>query len=102
MLREQLFSIDVKDDAHVLIVAPIGELDLTTSPQLVEAFASRRDGHRALICDVTGVTFMDSTGIQALIWLADAEPQRFALAGTSQPVERLLDLTSTADRFQRV
>lgn len=102
MLQEQLFSLDVRDDGQVLVVAPTGELDLYTSPQLLEAFASRRDDHRALICDVTGVTFMDSTGIEALIWLADAEPQRFALAGTSQPLERLLDLTCTGQRFQRV
>ena len=102
MLEEQPFSIDVKDDGHVLIVAPIGELDLATSPQVVEAFAARSNGHRALVCDVSGVTFMDSTGIQTLIRLADLEPQRFALRGRSQAVERLLALTCTAERFRRV
>jgi anti-anti-sigma factor len=102
MLEERSFSIDVRDDGDVLIVAPNGEIDLVTSPRIVEAFASRSDGHTELICDVTGVTFMDSTGIQALLWLAENEPARFALAGTSQPVERLLDLTCCADRFRRV
>ena len=43
--------IDVTDDGNVLVVAPAGELDLTTSPQLVEAFASKAE-HTVLVCDV--------------------------------------------------
>ena len=70
--------IDVTDDGNVLVVAPAGELDLTTSPQLVEAFASKAE-HTALVCDVARVTFIDSTGIQALLALQRDEPDRFAL-----------------------
>ena len=92
--------IDVTDDGNVLVVAPAGELDLTTSPQLVEAFASKAE-HTVLVCDVARVTFIDSTGIQALLALQRDEPDRFALAGTSACVERLLELTGTAKLFRR-
>ena len=102
MLEERPWTIDVRDDGEALVVTPSGELDIMTSPQLVQAFAQRSNGHRRLICDVTGITFIDSTGIQALLRLAESEPQRFALAGISRPVERLIDLTCTADRFRRV
>jgi anti-anti-sigma factor len=92
--------IDVTDDGDVLVVAPYGELDLTTSPRLVEAFASN-NGHKALVCDLTGVSFIDSTGIHALLAIQRAEPDRFVLAGTSAPVERLLEMTGTANVFRR-
>jgi len=96
------FWIEIKDDGHTLIVAPHGELDQTTTPRLAAGFKGRSDAHHVLACDMTGVTFMDSTALFALVRLAELEPQRFALAGTSWPVERLLYLTCTDDRFRRV
>ena len=65
------------------------------------AFADT-NGHTALVCDITGLTFIDSTGIQALLELQRDEPDRFALAGTSPCVERLLEMTATTGAFQRV
>jgi len=96
----ELWMIDVTDDGDVLVVAPYGELDLTTSPRLVEAFASN-NGHKSLVCDLRGVSFIDSTGIQALLAIQRAEPDRFVLAGTSASVERLLEMTGTANVFRR-
>lgn len=100
-VKEELWMFDVMDDGNVLVVAPTGELDLTTSPQLVAAFASSKAEHTALVCDIGRVTFIDSTGIQALLTLHSAEPDRFAIAGTSACVERLLELTGTATVFRR-
>ena len=101
-MRAEPFSIDVEDDGETLVIRPTGELDATTSPQLVEAFSSSETTHRTLVCDVTDITFIDSTGIQAFLRLADREPERFAIAGSSQPVERLLEITGTAGLFRRV
>jgi anti-anti-sigma factor len=92
--------IDVTDDGDVLVVAACGELDLTTSPRLVEAFAST-NGHKELVCDLTAVSFIDSTGIHALLALQRSEPDRFVLSGTSACVERLLEMTGTANVFRR-
>jgi anti-anti-sigma factor len=102
VLEEQLWRIDVKDDGEVLIVAPSGEVDVTTSPELVAAFAHTGHGHRDLICDITDITFMDSTGVRALLELLSREPDRFALSGSSAAVDHVLDLCCVADRFRRV
>lgn len=100
MLEEELWKIDVRDDGDVLTIAPVGELDLSTSGQLLDAFACA-NGHSALVCDITGLTFIDSTGIQALLELQREEPGRFALSGTSPCVEKLLELTAIAGVFRR-
>jgi anti-anti-sigma factor len=100
MLREPLWNIDVADDGETLSVRPCGELDLYTCPELLDAFRGA-NGHRDLVCDITGITFIDSAGIHGLIELSRREPRRFALAGASAPVERLLELTGTADWFRR-
>jgi anti-anti-sigma factor len=83
-----------------LSVSPSGELDLSTSPELIGAFG-KADGQRRLVCDLSAVTFIDSSGIRALIELGQREPERFALAGASEPVERLLELTGVAGWFRR-
>jgi anti-anti-sigma factor len=102
-MREELpWKIDVKDDGDVLIVSPSGEVDLNTSPELLAAFARDSNGHRALVCDTSDITFMDSTGVQALLSLLTREPNRFALSGSSAAVEKLLALCCLTDRFPRV
>jgi anti-sigma B factor antagonist len=102
MRAEQPWKIDVKDDGDVLIVSPSGEVDLTTTPELLVAFAHDANGHRALICDITNITFIDSTGVRALLTLLHHEPKRFALSGSSAAVDRVLDLCCIADQFPRI
>lgn len=99
-LRPPTWDIDVVDDGLTLSVCPSGELDLATCPELLGAFAGAA-GHRDLVCDISGLTFIDSTGVRGLIELSQREPERFALAGVSEPVERLLELTGTAGWFRR-
>jgi hypothetical protein len=62
VLQEELWTIDVTDDGNVLIVASSGELDITTSVELTDAFACA-NGHTELVCDISGPTFIDSSGI---------------------------------------
>lgn len=101
-MRTEPWKIDVKDDGDVLIVSPSGEVDLSTTPQLLAAFAHDANGHRALICDITNITFLDSTGVRALLSLRTREPKRFALTGSSAAVDRVLDLCCIADQFRRI
>jgi anti-sigma B factor antagonist len=100
MLRQDRWEIEVVDHGHTLAVRPSGELDLNTSPQLIGAFAQAGD-QQALVCDLSDITFIDSSGVNALIHLGRLEPERFALSGASEPVERLLELTGTAGWFRR-
>jgi len=100
MLREPTWDIVVDDDGQTLAVRPSGELDMSTSPELVTAFGKAK-GQAQLVCDLSAITFIDSSGIRALIELGQREPERFALSGASEPVERLLELTGVAGWFRR-
>ena len=44
-----------------------GELDLATAPQLADALANAPDGAAVVILDLSGLTFMDSTGIRVIL-----------------------------------
>ena len=61
------FDVTVEQqDARVLLRAT-GELDLSTVPTLERALAALDDGAPAGVLDLSGVTFMDSSGLRLLI-----------------------------------
>ncbi|HUO45712.1 MAG TPA: STAS domain-containing protein [Acidimicrobiia bacterium] len=79
------------------VLSPAGEIDLA-SVELLEtrlADLARNSIDRVLI-DLTGVTFLDSTGLRTLLSahtrLAE-EGGTLALVVSGGPVERLLDIT---------
>jgi anti-sigma B factor antagonist len=66
-----------------------GEIDLATARQLYEL----QDIHGPLLLDLHGVTFMDSSGIRALIQLTRRCPHgdcTLRIEACSLPVERVL------------
>jgi anti-anti-sigma factor len=85
-----------------LLVQPQGDVDISTVPELSAALGRCSNGHRLLICDLSEVTFMDSTGLRALVNARRREPERFVLGATSHQVQRLLDLTGTSSLFTRI
>ncbi len=61
-----------------------------------------RDGCREVVADLSGVTFMDSSGIGFLIGLrrrAEAAGRRFRLQNPSPPIRKLLDMLKLSDFF---
>jgi anti-sigma B factor antagonist len=93
-------EITIDDDGTTLVVRPVGEVDMYTSPHVEQSLLRCTNGHRDVVVDVSGVEFMDSTGLQMLIE-AHRRDARFALGGHSDAVERLLELTGTAALFRR-
>jgi anti-anti-sigma factor len=70
-----------------------GDLDLLTIPDL-EAVLVGADGHRPLVLDMSGVRFMDSTGLRLILRLCSqtgGEPN-LIIRNPSRQVWRLLDL----------
>jgi anti-sigma B factor antagonist len=59
-----LQSSAVGDD---LVVAVTGEIDMTTAPELAKAIEVISNHTRNVIVDLGGVTFLDSSGLNALI-----------------------------------
>ena len=75
-----------------------GEIDLATAPRL-DALDTV---HGPLLLDLHGVTFMDSSGIRALLRLQQRCPHQhctFQIEACSPPVERVLRIAGLYDLF---
>src|SRR5437763_864250 len=73
-----------------------GEIDVATAPDLIEA-ALRLfgDGEDRLVVDLSGVPFLDSSGISAIVAIlrsASARNGRLALACPTRAVTRVFEL----------
>jgi anti-sigma B factor antagonist len=82
-----------------------GELDLATSPELVKAAKDvLTQPSRALVLDIEGVTFMDSTGLSAILTVqraCEACECEFAVCGACPQVQRLFELVGVDRRLPR-
>ena len=80
-----------------------GEVDLETAPQLGDhVLAALQDVSPHVVLDLTGVTFMDSTGLKVLLSIqrrADLAGGSFAIAGVGRTVAKVLALTGLDQTF---
>jgi anti-sigma B factor antagonist len=96
------FSVEViPAPGGVTVLALAGELDMAAAPT-VRANIDAAVSARALVLDVSDVTFVDSSMLKELLRAA-AEFDRYetllVLAGMPESVRRLFDLTKTAELF---
>lgn len=65
MNDESDFALSVGEVGGAIVVAPQGELDLATAPQLAGVLGE----HRAddVLVDLRGLTFIDSSGLAAVV-----------------------------------
>jgi anti-anti-sigma factor len=85
------------------VLALRGELDLDEAPSL-RARLEGAPGARALVVDLSAVTFIDSAVLKELLRARDelgARDVRLVLAGVTSPVRRLLELTRTSELFEQ-
>lgn len=91
-----------QDSAPVLAVS--GDLDISgVDPFLSYADRLLNTGTRVIDVDLGGVTFVDSSGLGALVRLqrrADADGRRLRLANVPRSVARVLDLTGLTELFE--
>jgi anti-anti-sigma factor len=87
--------------AGVRGLALSGELDLTGAPRIEEQLQSALlEGSGAYVLDLTGLSFMDSTGVNTLLRvrsLLGREERTLVLICPPGPVRRVLDLIGVAD-----
>jgi anti-anti-sigma factor len=83
-----------------------GELDLAGAPRLGEAVqAVQESADAALVIDLSGVTFMDSTGVRALVdagRVCRESGRPLALLSPSPQVTRVLDLVDLRRAFVEI
>ena len=86
--------------AHV--VAPVGELDLLSVEEVRAALAARPDDCDAVVLDLSGLTFADTSGMRLVIeTLQDLRQSttRFALVRGRPDVQRLFAMARMEDRL---
>ena len=90
-------------DAQTHVVQAEGQIDLYSAPELKEGVWRVIDaGKTRVIVDLTGVTFIDSTGLGVLIGALKRVRARrgtLALVVTDYDIERLFELTGLDGTF---
>jgi len=94
---------EVAPDGDFVRVRPVGALDVSTAPVLrgkVEEL--RAAGFKRVLLDLSGLEFMDSSGVHLTLALdAEARSDGFTLGLVPgpEPVQRLFALTETIERL---
>jgi anti-anti-sigma factor len=99
----QGFRCDVVNEGARVRIAPVGELDMASTPRLAQAIRElRQAGAAHLIIDLRRVTFIDSTGLRLALDLDDDardDGLRLELLAGPPEVQRIFDVTGTLDQL---
>ena len=93
------FTAHVESGRSVATIALSGELDLRTAPILEESLVRvEADGVTAIVVDLVELTFIESTGLRALITARErafASGRQLLLFGAKPNVRRVFEVTGT-------
>lgn len=97
MQEARAFTISVSGaDAGLAVVSVAGELDIAGAPELALAFGNlERSDVRAVAVDLSGLTFIDSSGISVLataVQEAQARGGSMIVAAPEGDVRRVFDI----------
>jgi anti-sigma B factor antagonist len=96
---DSALHVDLREDSGDVAVATVtGSLDLHTAPLFHDRGTESLEQGPFLIVDLGGVTFCDSSGLNALLRLhrqAQAAEGRLSLAAVPAPLARMLEMTGT-------
>jgi len=98
-------DINVKREGKRSVVEVTGDIDLYTSPKLRQTVLElfRQRGQETVIVDLSGVQYVDSSGIASLVeGLQEAKKidARFVLAGLNEGPRHVLELTRLLAVFE--
>jgi anti-sigma B factor antagonist len=88
-------------EEHRLVLA--GELDIATVPELEQALAAIKDGVERVVVDLSGLRFMDSTGLRTILRAnqrLEAEGEQLLLMRGPSAVQRVFETTGMAPRLR--
>ncbi|ASV67245.1 anti-sigma factor antagonist [Cytobacillus sp. FSL W7-1323] len=94
-------NIDVNHNQNITEVTVGGEIDVYTAPELKKELIplSEKDNVE-MIVDLSGVSYMDSTGLGVFVGLfknVRAHDGQFKIIGLSSRLKRLFEITGLAD-----
>jgi anti-anti-sigma factor len=96
------FGVEVARDGTTATVAVLGELDISTTPQLTEAIASLEPGYEQLVVDLSRCTFFASSGISILLEQNHRTAQdgfELVVIKASPEVQRMFDLAGLDEKL---
>ena len=96
-IGSQPFSVTVAPEADGARVVFKGELDLAGTDAAQNAIAQAEESSGMLVLDLSGLTFMDSTGLEIVLRAARRahdSGRRLVVARPSPYVRRLFELTA--------
>ena len=87
------FRIEIEPDRHRVFVAPHGELDIATVPDLGEVLDGLVErGLRAIVIDLRSTTFIDSTAVHLLFRQTTRQDASITVIDGPETVSRVFDL----------
>lgn len=96
------FDIAVEEQDGVVVVRPIGDLDIATTPLLDEILRDLASKGASAVLDLEDVEFLDSSGLQTIL-SAHAASQRDGFGLTMlpgpPPVMKVFELAGVDDRL---
>jgi len=93
-------NIEYKKDGNTLTVILSGDLDTNTAPVLTSALEECLEGITSLILDLTGVGYLSSAGIRAILRAENsmnAVSGSLQLVGVQPAVYKVLEITMLSD-----
>jgi anti-anti-sigma factor len=100
------FDLQTERNGDVVHVSLSGELDLASVPRLdAELSEIEADAPAVLIIDLSGLQFMDSSGLRALVMAderARAQSRRLAIVPGPPMVKRVFEITKLDQRLDLV
>ena len=88
-------AVDMREVDGFAVVALSGDIDLQSSPAVRQQLLSCFERHDRVIVDLSGVTYIDSSGVASLVeafQLARKKNGTFSLVKVSNAVMRVLSL----------
>jgi anti-anti-sigma factor len=97
MADHDTLDIEVKRNSRGLVVRMVGALDLANAPDLLSTLGPSLDEPMTL--DLRELTFLDSSGLSALIRLRDQCSTGLRLIEGPRSVHKVFEITGTVPEF---
>jgi anti-anti-sigma factor len=86
-------EVHAADRGDTYVLTPVGELDLASTTELMRELATaRRSSAQVIVVDLGHLSFIDSSGLQALVSACAALKARLVLTNPTRAVRRAFEL----------
>jgi anti-anti-sigma factor len=105
MAFPELLRVTAESFEHARLVRADGEIDFSTVGPLRRELDAAREQSVTVLLDLSRVTFIDSTGLELLLDASRSSASSdwaFFVVRPSRAVERLIEISGTADRLTLV